>query len=161
MQSVRVDVQCHRLLQKCPWHTILYIFVSGRVMPASRPGDGSTEDPPVCHIMNLLSKQDDKDRCVWARNNGTIGKMIYELRSATMQIYTSADRLLDNLYTYAVCVFFFKRHQPREQSSLNPAWCEATYWWLTDNCPLTIDLWILKTLSYFIILPVAILPVKC
>ena len=32
--------------------------------------------------------------------------------------------------------FFFKlkRHQPREQASLNPVWCEVTYWWLTDNC---------------------------
>ena len=30
--------------------------------------------------------------------------------------------------------FFIKRHQPREQSSLNPVWCEVTYWWLTDNC---------------------------
>ena len=56
-------------------------------------------------------------------------------------------------------IYFF-RHQPREQSSLNPAWCEATYWWLTDNSPLTIDLWILKTLSYFILLPMVILPVN-
>ena len=23
-----------------------------------------------------------------------------------------------------------------EQSSLNPVWCEVTYWWLTDNCSL-------------------------
>ena len=56
--------------------------------------------------------------------------------------------------------FLLKRHQPREQSFLNPAWCEATYRWLTDNCPLTRDLLILKNLTYIIILPTAILPIK-
>ena len=38
------------------------------------------------------------------------------------------------LYKVYNCFFLIKRHQPSEQSSLNPAWCEATYWWLTDNC---------------------------
>ena len=56
--------------------------------------------------------------------------------------------------------FFLKQHQPREQSSLNPAWRKPTYWWFTDNCPLTWELLILKTLPYFIILPTAILPKK-
>ena len=41
---------------------------------------------------------------------------------------------------------------PREQLSLNPAWCEATYWWFNDNCPLTIDIEFEKLLP---ILPMA------
>ena len=26
---------------------------------------------------------------------------------------------------------------PREQLSLKPVWCESTYGWNTDNCPVT------------------------
>ena len=46
-------------------------------------------------------------------------------------------------FIYFIFFFLLKQHQPREQSSLNPAWCEATYWWLTDNCPspMTFKFW--------------------
>ena len=44
---------------------------------------------------------------------------------------------------------------PREQLSLNPAWCEATYLWFTDNCPLTIDIEFEKLLLTLPILPMA------
>ena len=40
--------------------------------------------------------------------------------------------------------------------TLNPAWSEATYWWLTDNCALTSDLRILEIPSYFTVLLTAI-----
>ena len=35
-------------------------------------------------------------------------------------------------------IIILKQHEPWEQSclnpALNPAWCKATYWWLTNNC---------------------------
>ena len=48
--------------------------------------------------------------------------------NVTSNWYFGLDILLSSFF------FLLKRHEPREQSSLNPAWCEATYWWLTNNC---------------------------
>ena len=86
---------------------------------------------------------------------------IFIEQNASEDVVFEMAAILSGWRSLFIFIFLLKRHQPREQSSLNPAWCEATYWWLTNNCPLTIDLWILKTLPYFIIPPMAILPVKC
>ena len=67
-------------------------------------------------------------------------------------VFSLLCKCMYDIYFVAIKIFDFE--------SLNPAWCEATYSWLTDNCPLTNDLWILETLSYINTLPMAIFATK-